>query len=412
MMMPDCGSAKRGTIRGIPFETNIIINGSRIRKSGAASGADSAAACRTSDKMAEDKTMNKSDLMKYMGSMQQEAYVRPVVLGEGRASGMKAYEVKNGPLSFKLLADKCLDMGEMSWRGVNINFLSKPGLQGRNHYDTNGEEAIRSIMGGMFFTCGVESICAPCNIEGTDYPMHGRMRTTPGEHIGADAFWDGDTYKICVKGEMREAALFGENMVLRREVCTEYGSRAVTITDEFENESYRDEPLMLLYHINIGYPFLCENTRLYLPTLKVTARDEDAKGHEDGYDRMDPPKDNEPEYVFIHDVRMQENGDTWALAVNRELGIGLKISWNTANLPYFMEWKSTASGDYVIGLEPANSSVYGRTWHEERNSVHKLAPFAKEKNVLTFTILDGEDEINQEIKKFEEAFPMGERIAE
>ena len=37
-----------------------------------------------------------------------------------------------------------------------------------------------------------------------------------------------------------------------------------------------------------------------------------------------------------------------------------------------IEWKSTASGDYVIGLEPANSSVYGRPWHEARGSVHRL----------------------------------------
>ena len=85
--------------------------------------------------------------------------------------------------------------------------------------------------------------------------------------------------------------------------------------------------------------------------------------------------------------------------MNEALGLGLEIGWNEANLPYFMEWKSTASGDYVIGLEPANSSVYGRPWHEERDTVHRLAPFATEKNVLTFTILDGQDEINQAIQK-------------
>lgn len=60
-----------------------------------------------------------------------------------------------------------------------MTFLAKPGLEGRNQYDTNGEEALRSIMGGLFFTCGLENICAPCTVEGKDYPMHGRMRTTP-----------------------------------------------------------------------------------------------------------------------------------------------------------------------------------------------------------------------------------------
>ena len=346
----------------------------------------------------------KSDLMKYMGSMQQAAYIRPLTYAEGRSTGLKAYEVKNGPLCYKVLADKCLDVGELSYKGVNFSFLSKPGLQGRNPYDTNGDEAIRSIMGGMFFTSGIESICAPCTIGGVDYPMHGRMRTTPGEHLSADACWAKDGYHLTAKGELREAALFGENMVLRRTIDTVYGQKCVTVTDEFENEGFRDEPLMLLYHINLGWPFLDENIKLYIPTRSVTARDDDARGHEDRYDRMDAPKDNEPEYVFIHDLKTTDSGDTCAIAVNEALGLGFKIGWNTANLPYFMEWKSTASGDYVIGLEPANSSVYGRPWHEERGSVHHLAPFKKETNRLTFTVLDGKEEIEAALNEYRRHF--------
>ena len=342
---------------------------------------------------------NKRDLMKYMGSMQQAAYIRPLTYAEGRSTGLKAYEVKNGPLCYKLMADKCLDMCELSYRGVNFSFLSKPGLQGRNAYDTAGDEAIRGIMGGMFFTCGVETICAPCNIGGVDYPMHGRMRTTPGEHLSADAYWAEDGYHLVASAEMREAALFGENMTLRRSIGTVYGTKTITLTDVFENQGYRDEPLMLLYHINLGWPFLDENLRLYLPTRKVTPRDAEAEGHEGEYDRMDPPKDNEPEYVFIHDLKPDDDGSLRAVAVNEALGLGLEIAWNEANLPYFMEWKSTASGDYVIGLEPANSSVYGRPWHEARGTVHYLAPFATETNVLTFTILDGKAEIEEAIQR-------------
>ena len=342
---------------------------------------------------------SKRELLKRMGSMQQAAYIRPLTYAEGRSTGLKAYEVKNGPLCYKLMADKCLDMSELSYRGVNFSFLSKPGLQGRNAYDTAGAEAIRGIMGGMFFTCGVESICAPCNIGGVDYPMHGRMRTTPGEHLSADAYWAEDGYHLRASAEMREAALFGENMTLRRSIETVYGHKTITLTDVFENQGYRDEPLMLLYHINLGWPFLDENLRLYLPTRKVTPRDAEAEGHEGEYDRMDPPRDNEPEYVFIHDLKPEADGSLRAVAVNHGLGLGLEIGWNVKNLPCFMEWKSTASGDYVIGLEPANSSVYGRPWHEARGSVHHLAPFATETNVLTFTILDGKEEIEAAIRR-------------
>lgn len=349
------------------------------------------------------QTLSKNNLLRHVGSIQQAAYIRPITYTEGRSSGLKAFDVKNGRMSFRVLADKCLDIGEFSFAGVNMSFLSKPGLQGLAHYDTNGAEAQRSIMGGLFFTAGLENICAPCTINGNDYPMHGRIRTTPAEHVCSDSFWDGEEYHLKISGEMREAMLFGENLVLRRSIETVYGTKTFTLTDEFSNEAFRDEPLMLLYHINLGWPFLSEGTRLYIPTAKITPRDSDAEGHEQDYNIMYAPKDNEPEYVFIHDIKADSEGNTEVIAVNYALGLGLRISWSTKNLPYFMEWKSTASGDYVIGLEPANSSVYGRKWHEEHGNIHKFSPAGKEKNILTFTVLEGE-EITSAVDVFSRKF--------
>ncbi len=333
--------------------------------------------------------MKKEELLRRVGSMQQLAYVRPITYSEGRASGLKAYEVKNGPLHYKVLADKCLDVEEFTYKGVGFNFLSKPGLQGRNHYDTNGQEAQRSIMGGLFFTAGLENICAPCRLNEKDYPMHGRIRTTPAEHLQADGVWEEADYVLRVSGEMREAELFGENMVLRRSIETRYGEASVTVTDRIENQSYRPEPLMLLYHINIGYPLLDEGTELLAPTRSVKARDKASEGHESGWNRMDGPKDNEPEYVFIHDLARTKGDRTLVCVLNEKLSLGLRLEFSCKNLPYFMEWKSTASGDYVLGLEPANSSVYGRPFHETEGTLHHLPPFGTETNVLKFSVLDG-----------------------
>ena len=340
--------------------------------------------------------MDKRELLRKTGSFQQLASIRTLSFAEGRAQ-TRAVELVNGPLRFTALADKCLDIAELSWRGVNFSFLSKPGLQGRNQYDTHGDEALRSIMGGFFFTAGLENICAPCTIAGKDYPMHGRIRTTPAEHLCADARWEGEDYVLELRGEMREAELFGENLVLRRSLRTVYGQKSFTLTDEIENQSFRDEPLMLLYHINIGYPLLDEGTRLYLPTRGVTPREELSAPHAERWNVMDAPKDNEPEYVFIHDPIPDGEGRMSACVVNERLELGLRIGWDTKNLPFFMEWKSTASGDYVLGLEPANSSVYGRPWHEKRGELHHLAPLAAERNELVFTVLDGREEIDAAI---------------
>lgn len=342
--------------------------------------------------------MNKN-LMKYCGSLQQLIYARPITYKEGRAEHLNAIEAKCGDISFHSAAGKALDITDFSYKGMNMTFLAKPGLEGRNQYDTNGEEALRSIMGGLFFTCGLENICAPCTVDGKDYPMHGRMRTTPAEHVSTDVVSDGHICKLIISGEMREAELFGENMVLRRRIESVLGENSITITDEIQNQAFRPEPLMLLYHCNMGYPFLNENCRLYVPTKKITGREPFSVEQEECWNIIETPIDNECEYVFIHDMQSDENLDTMVLVANHQLNIGLTIEFNQKNLPYFMEWKSMASGDYVLGLEPSNSSVYGKLHHIENNSVHYLQPLEKETNTLKFSVIEGKEEIEKVIKK-------------
>lgn len=339
--------------------------------------------------------MKKQDILKYAGSMQQAASVRRICFEEGRAEQMHGYAVKNGELQYTVMADKCLDITDVSFQGINISFLSKPGLTGRNHYDTHGDEALRSIMGGLMFTAGLENICAPCTSEGKDYPMHGRIRTTPAEHVCADGIWTEHGYELTVSGEMREAELFGENMVLRRKITTCYPGRTIVVEDEIENQSFRTEPMMILYHCNMGWPLLSEECEIVLPTREVIPRDEDAAKYLKTYDRMEAPVDQEPEAVFLHRLATDEEGNTFAAVINKKLGIGVKLSFNQKELPYFMEWKSVASGDYVVGLEPSNSSVYGRLYHEERGDLHQMEPFAVEKKKLIFTFLKGQEELEQ-----------------
>ena len=345
--------------------------------------------------------MKKQELFRYAGHMAQIAEIREISYGEGRASGMKAWQVKNGPLNFTVMKDKGLDLAELSYKGMNMSFLSKPGLQGRNHYDTNGQEAQRSIMGGMMFTCGLENFCAPYSTQGKDYPMHGRIRTTPAEHTGAETRWEGDSYVLSVHGEMREAELFGENLVLKRKISTVWPQKEILIEDIVENQGFREEPAMLLYHFNVGYPLLDENARIVLPSKKVIPRDQQAAGHEDLYWKMEAPADNEPEYVFLHELGADSQGNTFAAVINEKLGLGICLEFSRERLPYFMEWKSLASGDYVIGLEPANSSVYGRGYHENRGDLHKIPPLGEERTWLRIRLLEGE-ELQETVKTAEE----------
>ena len=101
-----------------------------------------------------------------------------------------------------------------------------------------------------------------------------------------------------------------------------------------------------------------------------------------------------PETVYLHELAVDENGRSYAAVVNRKLGLGVVIDFDASLFPYFMEWKSTGAGDYVVGLEPSNSSVHGRGWHEQRGDLHAIAPQASERKSLTFTVIEGEAAID------------------
>lgn len=339
--------------------------------------------------------MNKKNILSHVGNIQQLAYARQIEYTDGLERGLRAVDIKCGNFAFVLLADKCLDIGELSYKGINFNFLSKPGLMNKGHYDTEGENAVKSIMGGMMFTCGYENICAPCEIEGREYPMHGRMRSTPCSNLSTKAEFIDDDYVIEVSGKVREAELFGENIELNRTVKTSLQSHSIEIIDRIENQSFDVATLMHLYHINFGYPIMDEGTEILIPTTKVVSRDEGTKDKVDKFSIMDAPKDNEPEYVFIHNLCYEDNGDTTVAIYNHNLNLGMSISFNKKYLPYFMQWKTIASGDYCVGLEPSNSSVYGKKFHYENGNIPKIESFDTQEIKLLFTIIDGENEFEK-----------------
>lgn len=333
--------------------------------------------------------MDKMRLLRHCGNLEQVAYVRPVTYSDGRAAGMRAILVKNGKLEFSLLQDKCLDIGPLSYGGVNMTLLTKPGLQGRNPYDTHGQESVRSIMGGAMFTCGFENIHGPRTVDGEEYPMHGRMRTTPMEKVGMDAGFQGDAYVLQISGEGREAALFGENLVLRRQVRTVYGENTLEIRDEIENCTFKEDKLCFLYHFNTGFPFLEGGCRVLIPHTKCIPRDENAEkglGHQF---IMDDPVDNVPEQVFLYAPAADESGNTFAAVVNDRLGLAMCIRWNVKEIPYLTQWKTIASGDYAMALEPCNAAFDSR----EGAQAQTLPPMGRHVNHYSLSILEGSDAI-------------------
>jgi len=334
--------------------------------------------------------MKKHEILSYVGTMQQVASIQPVSYTEGLAKGLGAYLIRNGDLSFTVMNDKCLDISQLSYKGINMSFLSKPGLQHKGQLAS--KEGVSSIMGGFLFTAGLDNICASATIDKREYAMHGNLRSIPAEHVSAKASWVNDEYVLEVSGEIRESELFGQNLVLKREISTKFPGKSLLIKDEIENQSFRDEAFLVLYHINFGYPFLTEHCDILIPSEHVVPMDTISEKHIDRWNHMEKPIPNEKEYVFIHTPATKQDGNSIVGVYNTELKIGVSIEYGPETLPYLMEWKTLGSGDYALGLEPSNGIVFGRQYHHDNKSLPMLHSFEKRSIELKIEILDGDED--------------------
>ena len=75
--------------------------------------------------------------------------------------------------------------------------------------------------------------------------------------------------------------------------------------------------------------------------------------------------------------------------INAELNMALCIRWSVRQIPFLNQWKATAAGDYVLGLEPTNTGFDGR---EEKN-IQILQPLESHTNDWSIEIIEGKEAI-------------------
>jgi len=329
--------------------------------------------------------MNQNELQKKAGHFHQLCHIKKVRF-EGNAAEMQsAYLVENGAISYTIAASLGMDMSDLRFGGVNLCHITKPG------WLANSADRSNFIPGGMLFTCGLKNV----GPQTTSEPAHGKQRFLPAGNLSQHVGFEDGALKLRLYGEVREAALFSLNLLRKRTISTEYGSRRIVIHDEIENQGYADEEIMLLYHFNAGYPLLDEGAEFIVPSRRQTARDAAsaaAKGESNLF-IMDAPKDCYPEQVFYHDLAADREGNTFCALKNNRLGIALKLLFNKNELPFFTQWKSIASGDYVLGMEPGNCHVEGMEKERERGTLSVLKAGETRAYTITIEVLSGEDEL-------------------
>ena len=314
----------------------------------------------------------------YIGHEQQLYGVEEHRLVGGKGDGMRLLEVRNGSgLAFTLSLDRCADISRLSFKGDNFGYFAPCGYVAPAYYDGVGTGFLKSFTAGFLTTCGLRSVGSPCEDNGESLPLHGTVSHIPAEEVRY--YVDGDAIHIHAK--IRDAALFAQSLLLERHYFVPLFSNELCITDTVTNIGSVDVPLQMLYHFNVGYPLLDEDTVLSIPSEQITARNAHAEEGIADCLKMEKPQRGYEEMCYYHKMR----GIAEVTVSNPKLGRGFTMSYDTAQLPYFTEWKMMGERDYVLGVEPGNTLPDGRDVMRSRGQMEELKVGESKQHHIQFT---------------------------
>lgn len=357
-----------------------------------------------------DKKWKKEELLSFIGDIKQIAGAVPFEYSDGKAKSVRGVKIKNGSgLEFIVLPDRCMDIPEISLNGIPLSYNSPTGITSPVYFESSGAEWLRSFFVGLLTTCGLRNAGPPNIDQGEELGLHGRIGNTGAEDVSINQEWNGDEYSINVKGVMREAKVFFENMRLTRTISTWLGRTGFTLEDVVENRGFQPEPNLLFYHINFGFPLLGPNAQIIAPILKTTPRDDAAvQDKENEWLTFGSPEYPFAERVYFHELAGDSNGNTFVALWNKDIGngsqLGAVIRYNITELPAFCEWKVLQKGLYVLGLEPGKALPVGREELRKGGNLPFIQSMERDKITIHFEFFNSKETLIKLIKERDKIF--------
>jgi hypothetical protein len=321
------------------------------------------------------RNFTRQKLLSYVGDLSQIAGVTLGELTDGVERGVRTADFRSGSgLRFSVSLDRGLDIGPAEFRGIPLAWISPTGFAHPRHFEPEGFGWLRSFGGGLLTGCGLTSLGSPEVDEGEALGLHGRLSNLPAQKVQIGEQWLGDECTFWLEGRLRQARVFGENLSLTRRISVGLGESRIAIQDTVENLSDRVSPLMVLYHINLGFPMVDSDCLLEAEPHPVEPRDRQAEGGRPVWMNFRDPTAGYDEQVFYHDLPADETGWASIRLNNPNQGLKLTVRHKKDTLPNLAQWKMMGSGEYVLGLEPANCRVEGRSQERARGALQTLQP--------------------------------------
>ena len=329
-------------------------------------------------------------MKEYLGNPLQIRGAEQYQLQEGKGKGMTFLCVRNGlGLEAWISVDRCGDLSRLTYKGDNMGYFAPCGYVAPAYYDDQGAGFLKSFTAGFFTTCGLTAVGSPCVDDGEELPLHGTISNTPARLRGIDE----DEAGLTVRLSATDARLFGRKLVMERTYRFSYVENLFSVSDTVKNEADVDSPYMILYHCNMGYPLLDEQSVVRIPHHSVAPRDGEAAKYTDTALQMEAPQPSYVERCYYYDVKGEP---AKAGIFNPRIGKGVVLSYDKEELPCFTQWKMMGKRDYVLGLEPGNCTPDGRDVLRIEGRLQFLAPEQSKTTTLSFRFTENQDEFEGE----------------
>lgn len=273
-----------------------------------------------------------------VGSLRQLASVRQMTLNDGPDHGVRALLFScGGGLDALVLADRSLDVGTLSYRGVPLAWQSPAGFRHPALHDAEevGGTGFNRSFSGFLITAGLDHIRGAR--EGK--PQHGRFPFTPARLTACGEDWQRDPPVLFCEGEVIQWRYGGEGLRLVRRIEMEVGGTALRIFDRVENIAAHPTPFACLYHVNLGYPAIGPGTRLEL----------------EGRCILGPiafPDPAPPEAAVTHELQSSPTSRCTVATPHAGGTLTVRFAYDTASLPHLQIWKDLRAGTGVLSIEP------------------------------------------------------------
>lgn len=272
--------------------------------------------------------------------------VQTVEAGTGRGTRV-ATVAPAGGLHARVLVDRGLDIGAVWFGGMPLAWSSGMGEHPAGYADAR-DGWHDGWAGGLLTTCGLRNV----GVSSEGHGHHGRYSDQAADEFAVKRERSDDgSPRLVVEGVIREPVGLGRGLVLRRRIVFPLWQGRVEIDDVVTNEAFERLQAPMLYHVNIGAPFLDAES---VPRARV------GSGHVPmaGVSAMGAP-------AFVPDVVQEcavEPPADWAECAidSSRLGLRLAVGWDRRTMPRLFVWQRRTPGTYVTAIEPANASVRGR----------------------------------------------------